>query len=824
VQSTSIRISAGILICIASSFQLGRGQDLTEQHRQIRAATDRNDLPVAVATLRSLHSSNAIVFALNNYDYLLARLSERRGDRSTATANYQTVIQRHSVLRAYALWHLAQLARSTGDLVLERERLRQLLAAAPVSLLHEAATMRLARSFFESTDYGSAISALRPLTESKNVSVARQALALTGEAFVRSDKRTEAAAAFTSLVTQMPDASRPDDFALTAVRGLDALDVVTAKENTLSEADHLLRAGVYQFNRDFDGARSHYLAVIEKSQQSVSVPDALYQIGRGFYQQARYGEALKYFQRVENDYAASSSARDALGLKAATFLRLKRNDEAIAAYRQFIDRFPGAPNPERSDLNIIDALRDAGRDDQALDWVRQTQVRFKDQIGGTLALFAQAKIHIARGMWSLAISDLEELQQANDLGGTRIPGGTVVSEVSFLRALALEQLGRIDEATTAYLSIPDGRNEYYGFRANQRLRALDAEAKSHVVIAARLESLRVEARRAIEGGQTEVARRAAQSALRLANEPRLRSELLDQLRRAYEASPAYRLTTFNLLSLGRQDVLTVANRSPEATAADELLFLGLYDEGTPELAAARAAGSGSQAAQIKNPETSPSQSVAGNTPQSSADFDYTLAVYSLRGDLPYPAVRFAESVWRRVPSDYVMELAPGQLVELLYPSPYRSALLKEATSRSLDPRFVLSIARQESRFRSDAKSVAAARGLMQFISATADTVAKELNRRDFRQDDLYDPDTAVQFGSQYLSSLFKQFPSLPEAVAASYNGGADNMARWIARSHANDPLRFVPEIGFSQTKDYVFRVMSNYWVYQALYSDQLQRQ
>ena len=164
------------------------------------------------------------------------------------------------------------------------------------------------------------------------------------------------------------------------------------------------------------------------------------------------------------------------------------------------------------------------------------------------------------------------------------------------------------------------------------------------------------------------------------------------------------------------------------------------------------------------------------------------------------------------------------MIELLYPAPYRDALLREAGSRSVDPRFVLSIARQESRFRSDAKSVAAARGLMQFISATADDVAKQLNRHDFRQDELYDPDTAVQFGSQYLQSLFKQFPSMSEAVAASYNGGADNMARWIARSRVNNPERYVSEIGFSQTKDYVFRVMSNYWIYQKLYSDQLQRQ
>jgi len=182
------------------------------------------------------------------------------------------------------------------------------------------------------------------------------------------------------------------------------------------------------------------------------------------------------------------------------------------------------------------------------------------------------------------------------------------------------------------------------------------------------------------------------------------------------------------------------------------------------------------------------------------DLDYTLAVYSVRGDQPYAAIRFAESLWRNIPGDYEMEIAPRDLTELLYPAPYRDSLIRETRARSLDPRFVLSIARQESRFRSDAKSVAAARGLMQFIAATATDVASQLGRRDFQQDDLYDPEIAIQFGSQYLGSLFKQFPSQPEAVAAAYNGGADNIARWLARSHVSDPGRYVSEIGFSQTR------------------------
>ena len=112
--------------------------------------------------------------------------------------------------------------------------------------------------------------------------------------------------------------------------------------------------------------------------------------------------------------------------------------------------------------------------------------------------------------------------------------------------------------------------------------------------------------------------------------------------------------------------------------------------------------------------------------------------------------------------------------------------------------------------------------MMQFIPATANDIAAQLKLKDFIQDDLYFADTAVLFGSQYLANLFQQFPNQPQAVAGSYNGGADNLARWIARSRANEADRYVPEIGFSQTKDYVYKVMANYWNCQRLYDEQLQ--
>ena len=807
-----------LIVVVAASFLVwssATAQTAQARHQQLRAAIDSGDTNAALAQLQTLRATNPQLFQANNYDYLVARLSERSGDIAGAAASYQATVSRGSILSEYSLWHLAELSRKTGDLVQERERLRQLINVSPNGLLRNSASMRLGQSYFESQDFDGAVSALRPVTESKTRSIAREAATLIGESLLRVGKAAEARDVFTKLLMQMPDAARPDDFALAAVRALDTLDAGGTSNSgnrvgQLSESEHLLRASVYQFNRDFDAARLHYSAVVDRFRQSPAVANALYQIGRGFYLQQKYPEALAQFQKVLNQFPESTSARDALSFSAGAYNRMKRTDEAISSYKLFIEKFPDAPNPERPFLNIIDSLHEAGRYQEALEWVQQTRVRFRTRIGDALALFAQVRIHLAQGAWQAVVADANELGRVSDLGGTRVPGGTSASELTFLKAFALEQLGRTDEAITEYLSLTDGRNDYYGKRATQRLLALATSGNANS-INRRAAGLRAEAEKLMAAGNLDQGRRAAQNALRLATDAAQRDEILELVLRTYESLPTYKLPNFKLVPLGRQEVVgTPAETSaagehsvqdPHAAIANELFFLGLYDEGAPEFVAAKPV-------------------VAAQAP---TDLDYTLAVYQLRGGHADRAVRFGEQVWKGVPGDYVLELATRDLVDLLYPLPFRESLLKHATSRGVDPRFVISIARQESRFQPDAKSVAAARGLMQFIAETSNSTSAELGLRDFRQDDLYNSDTAILFGSQYLAGLFKQFPGQPQAVAASYNGGPDNMARWVARSRSNDPDRYVSEIGFSQTKDYVFKVMANYWQYQQLYDEKLER-
>ncbi len=823
------------LLCALCAFAGNNfAQTLPEMDVKIRRAVENKNYQAALSELTNLESRDKKAFELNNYDYLRARLAEKNGDFARAMADYQAVVNRNSVLTEYALRHLSQIARLSGNLMLERIYLRQLLAFAPESLLNDAAAARMARSYFESRDFAAAIQMLNqqlrseessklkvksskfenrnPKTEDRKTNIdyrspgVREISALLGQAYLQSGKQTEAREIFNSLIGNLPNPAQPDDFALTAARVLDGLENAGKTAGQMSDAEHFRRASIYQFNRDFSAARLHFRAIVERYPASGFVPDALYQTGRGFAQEKNYNEAINWFERVSAELPEHPIAKDALTQAASVYARVNKPKVAVARYQTFIEKYPDAENLDRAYLNIIDVLRDQGENGNALQWSAKTREAFKGKLPEALALFAQARVRISLADWQNALDDLNNLQNFADLGGTRVPGGTNHAEIAFLRGFALENLNRFGEAIDVYLSIPDGRAEYYGWRATERLRALGSDKKTDVFVKNKTEYFNLNTINL----SPEDEKKTYQSLYRLTGD----NKYLETLKKSYAQLPEYKTPDFKLLEFGRKDILKekreIKNQNYHQALADELLFLALYDEGAPELEAALKTIGGNE----KNPNPKIQN-------LKSDDSAYTLAVFYKRGGAANRAVGFAEPLWRNVPADYQIELMPPEQIELLYPAPYADSLLKYAPERNVDPRFMLSIMRQESRFRADVKSNAAARGLMQFISTTADKLAVGLGKTDFKQDELYNPPTAILFGAQYLSDLFKMFPNQPQAVAASYNGGEDNMTRWLARANSSDADRYVPEIAFTQSKDYVYKVLASYRVYQVFYDEKL---
>src|ERR1051325_7287363 len=103
-----------------------------------------------------------------------------------------------------------------------------------------------------------------------------------------------------------------------------------------------------------------------------------------------------------------------------------------------------------------------------------------------------------------------------------------------------------------------------------------------------------------------------------------------------------------------------------------------------------------------------------------------------------------------------------------YPAPYRQAILSAAKARKLDPRFILALIRQESVFKPLAKSPAGARGLLQLTMDAAQKYGPGAGLNTLRENQLYQPETSITVGAEYIEHLATLFPGgMLEPIAAS---------------------------------------------------------
>ncbi len=413
---------------------------------------------------------------------------------------------------------------------------------------------------------------------------------------------------------------------------------------TLTAGEHLYRADIYSTNRHFPEAREHWQKVLDNYPNDANMPKVLFGMARSFMWERDYQRAIDWFDRLTKNFINTKEGREGLAFKGASLVRLGKNAEAAKTYEQYTVMFPTGERIESSYLNVIDALREAKKYDEANVWIDKTRARFSGKPTETNALHARLRMEIFRQKYDRAVLAADELLRLRNFTNSMASA----SEVLYLKAFALEKSGKRAEAITVYSSIPDNLNSYYGGLATEKL---------------------------------------------------------------------------NLLS--PQRVRRISQVSPNLTK-------------------------------------------------------------------DFPVV-------------------------------YRAELIRYAKSRNIDPRFILAIMKQESSFRSDAKSSAAARGLLQLTFDTALKYNKQAGFSALDAEDLYRPAVNIAVGSVYISELKNQFGGLYEAIAASYNGGEDNAARWLERSKPKEPAIFSAEVGFAESKNYVFKVMNNYRAYRELYTENLVR-
>ena len=134
-----------------------------------------------------------------------------------------------------------------------------------------------------------------------------------------------------------------------------------------------------------------------------------------------------------------------------------------------------------------------------------------------------------------------------------------------------------------------------------------------------------------------------------------------------------------------------------------------------------------------------------------------------------------------------------------------------------EPALVLGLIRQETEFDPDAVSGADARGIMQLIPSAARRSASLANLP-YRPDDMNDPTYNMQLGMTELGGDLSQWGGSYILAAASYNAGPNNVEKWVAqngdpRSPAVDPIDWIEKIPFTETRNYVQRVLENTQIY-----------
>ncbi|NVL30994.1 lytic transglycosylase domain-containing protein, partial [Pseudomonas syringae pv. actinidiae] len=156
-------------------------------------------------------------------------------------------------------------------------------------------------------------------------------------------------------------------------------------------------------------------------------------------------------------------------------------------------------------------------------------------------------------------------------------------------------------------------------------------------------------------------------------------------------------------------------------------------------------------------------------------------------------------------------------LDIRFPMAHRDTLVREAKVRGLHSSWVFAITRQESAFMDDARSGVGASGLMQLMPATAKETARKFSIPLSSPQQVLDPDTNIQLGAAYLSSVHTQFNGNRVLASAAYNAGPGRVRQWLKGANHLAFDVWVESIPFDETRQYVQNVLS----YSVIYGQKL---
>jgi soluble lytic murein transglycosylase len=137
----------------------------------------------------------------------------------------------------------------------------------------------------------------------------------------------------------------------------------------------------------------------------------------------------------------------------------------------------------------------------------------------------------------------------------------------------------------------------------------------------------------------------------------------------------------------------------------------------------------------------------------------------------------------------------------------------------IDPALVHALSRQESEFNAEAKSSVGATGLMQLMPSTAKLVANQYDVT-YEAAQLSTPVYNIQLGEAFLGDLIHSYSGSYILALAAYNAGGGRVQEWMKqfgnpRKPNVDPIDWIERIPFTETRNYVKKVMESLQLYRS---------
>jgi soluble lytic murein transglycosylase-like protein len=768
----------------------------SEQFRYLGAAERWSDLDALLDRIEVQHPD---LYAQNSLAYLHARARIENNDASGAAKKLAPYLAAGNRYRDLALYHQAELDDSNDDHAAASAHRTELIAGAPNSLYRDEA-------LDDETEWRASLKDTKPLLE----------LAARVYASAPTARRRDLDAHIVEALVRSGDLNGALTRGLTLLRGGTTDDPSDRVSRALDRPELLRRMNAPQWvmlgesfrnHRHYDRAvavlslalgtpqpaHAAMLAVKKKvplkkkaapAKPKPAAPavvrsagpdrnDLLFGIGRSLFGAEQYANARQTYLRGANE-TRDLRWKSTFLWHAARAAQLQNDDAGAEQLMTQSIAVPGRfPSTAAALTQRLRTRLKAKRVAAAAADLNAIRAGWPRDHAIVEASLAWAIYIIAANNDSAALGALNAIPPAllDKYDGP---------ELAYWRARALERTNP-HAAFETYLTVLRAPvPTHFAYFARARIEAPSMASRVAQELAAREQQVA----QLIAAKKFEDARRIETDRILLSS--RNRDVELKRLASIYEQLPAYRA----ILELAPLPTPRFP-LAPNADRATQLMAMGLFDEAIDEI-----------------PRRYPLQPARAGLTQS-------LALN--RGGASKQSIYAIEVLMNSVPRDYLPELLPMSVRELLYPRYFFGFITEDAKKYGADPTLVLSIMREESRFNPRAKSEAAARGLLQFIITTARDIGRDVGLVNVQPEDLYDPRVIIRLGAKYISELTEKFGGDRYKAAAAYNAGPNQVALWSRFAPAAGEDFFLSSINFDETKQYVRKVMNSYARYGEIY-------